>query len=74
MRDASGRSREASITKSFANFIDTNGTIVQTLVINEITKLYNSLSSEKKEKWSLCLSRTTIIRSDIIVILLLIIN
>lgn len=53
MRDASGKSRETSITKSFANFIDTNGTIVQTLVINEITKLYNSLSSEKKEKWSL---------------------
>ncbi|KAJ8729189.1 hypothetical protein PYW08_000770 [Mythimna loreyi] len=50
MRDASGKTREASITKSFANFIDTNGTIVQSLVINDITKLYNSLSSEKKEK------------------------
>ena len=50
MRDASGKSREASITKSFANFIDTNGTIVQPLVINEITKLYNSLVSEKKDK------------------------
>ncbi|XP_026726809.1 signal peptidase complex subunit 2 [Trichoplusia ni] len=50
MRDSTGKTREASIIKSFANFIDTNGTIVQPLVINEITKLYNSLSSDKKEK------------------------
>ncbi|XP_075991729.1 signal peptidase complex subunit Spase25 [Anticarsia gemmatalis] len=50
LRDSTGKSREASITKSFANFIDVNGTIVQSLVINEITKLYNSLSSDKKEK------------------------
>lgn len=50
MRDASGKCREGSFTKSLANFIDTNGTIVQSLVLNEINKLYNSLSSEKKEK------------------------
>ncbi|KAJ0182083.1 hypothetical protein K1T71_002805 [Dendrolimus kikuchii] len=50
MRDAAGKSREASVTKSFANYIDTNGTIVQNLVLNEINKLYNSLSSDKKEK------------------------
>ncbi|CAK1602771.1 unnamed protein product [Parnassius mnemosyne] len=50
MRDSNGKVREANITKSFANFIDTNGTIVQNLVFNEINKLYNSLSSEKKEK------------------------
>ena len=50
MRDSSGKTRDASITKSLANFIDTNGTVVQPLVLNEITKLYNSLSSEKKEK------------------------
>ncbi|KAL4712806.1 hypothetical protein ACJJTC_011876 [Scirpophaga incertulas] len=50
MRDGSGKSREVSVNKSFANFIDTNGAIVQNVVVNEITKLYNSLSSEKKEK------------------------
>lgn len=51
MRDSNGKLREASINKSFANYIDTNGTVVQNLVISEVTKLYNSLSSEKKEKW-----------------------
>lgn len=51
MRDVAGKTREASITRSFANFIDTNGTVVQTLVITEVTKLYNSLASEKKDKW-----------------------
>lgn len=50
MRDVQGKHREASITKSFANFIDTNGLIAQNLVINEVTKIYNSLSYEKKEK------------------------
>ncbi|CAG9784078.1 unnamed protein product [Diatraea saccharalis] len=50
MRDAGGRSREASINKSFANFIDVNGAVVQSVVVTEITKLYNSLSSDKKEK------------------------
>ncbi|CAF4787320.1 unnamed protein product [Pieris macdunnoughi] len=50
MRDSTGKSREASFNKSFANYIDTNGAVVQTIVTNEITKLYNSLSSEKKEK------------------------
>ncbi|NP_001040214.1 signal peptidase complex subunit 2 [Bombyx mandarina] len=50
MRDTNGNTREASVTKSFANFIDVNGTVVQNIVSNEITKLYHSLSSEKKEK------------------------
>ncbi|KOB59524.1 Signal peptidase complex subunit 2 [Operophtera brumata] len=50
LRDAHGKYREASITKSFANFIDTNGLVAQNLVINEVTKIYNSLSSEKKDK------------------------
>ncbi|KAL0849537.1 hypothetical protein ABMA28_013807 [Loxostege sticticalis] len=50
MRDTAGKTREASFNKSFANFIDTNGTVVQNVVVNEITKLYNSLSTEKKEK------------------------
>lgn len=50
LRDTNGKFREASINKSFANFIDTNGTVVQNLVLNEVNKMYNSLSSEKKEK------------------------
>lgn len=50
MRDSSGKTREVSINKSFANFIDTNGTIVQPLVVTEVTKIYNSLLSEKKDK------------------------
>lgn len=50
MRDSSGKNRESSINKSFANFLDTNGTVVQSVVVGEITKLYNSLSSEKKDK------------------------
>ncbi|CAH2229035.1 signal peptidase complex subunit 2 [Pararge aegeria] len=49
MRDLN-KVREASVNKSFAYFIDANGTIVQTLIVNEITKLYNSISSEKKDK------------------------
>lgn len=50
MRDPKGKTREAGFVKSFANFIDINGTVVQSIVTNEITKIYNSLSSEKKEK------------------------
>lgn len=50
MRDVHGKYRETSITKSFANYIDTNGLVTQNLVISEVTKLYNSLSFEKKEK------------------------
>ncbi|VVC99116.1 signal peptidase complex subunit 2 [Leptidea sinapis] len=50
MRDSNGKVRESSINKSFANYIDVNGTVVQSIVSNEIVKLYNSLSSEKKEK------------------------
>ncbi|KPI94597.1 PREDICTED: signal peptidase complex subunit 2 [Papilio xuthus] len=50
MVDSNGKTREASITKSFANYIDINGTVVHNLVLNEITKLYNSLISDKKEK------------------------
>lgn len=50
MRDVHGKYRESSVTKSFANFIDTNGLVTQNLVINEVTKIYNSLSAEKKEK------------------------
>ncbi|CAG9566573.1 unnamed protein product [Danaus chrysippus] len=50
MRDANGKTREATVNKSFANYIDNNGTVVQSVIVNEITKLYNSLSSEKKEK------------------------
>ncbi|GBP20596.1 Signal peptidase complex subunit 2 [Eumeta japonica] len=51
MRDSNtGKTREASVIKSFANFIDVNGVIVQSIVTSEVTKLYNSLLNEKKEK------------------------
>lgn len=42
--------REATSVKSCANFVDTNGIIVDKLVANEVNRLYNSLSAEKKEK------------------------
>lgn len=45
-----GAAREASITKSVANFIDVNGVILSDLIDPEVTKLHNSLLSEKKEK------------------------
>lgn len=42
--------RDATSEKSCANFIDANGVIIDKLVANEVNRLYNSLSSEKKEK------------------------
>jgi len=42
--------REATITKSIANFIDTNGLICTDIITNELNRLYNSISSEKKDK------------------------
>ena len=45
-----GRSREEHLKKSVANFIDTNGNIVQELVEAEVTKMHNNLTSERKEK------------------------
>lgn len=42
--------REVSTTKSCANFIDVDGVICQDLVAAELKRLYNSLSSEKKDK------------------------
>ncbi|XP_055902836.1 signal peptidase complex subunit 2 [Eupeodes corollae] len=42
--------REATTVKSCANFIDTNGVIVDSLVANELNRLFHSLSAEKKEK------------------------
>jgi len=42
--------REATSTKSCANFIDTNGVVLDNLVANEVNRLFNSLSAEKKEK------------------------
>jgi len=49
VRDAKGV-REASITKSCANYIDSTGLVFENLVTNEVTRLYNSLTVEKKEK------------------------
>lgn len=49
VKDAKGV-REASITKSCANYIDTNGIVFENLVANEVSRLYNSLNNEKKDK------------------------
>ncbi|KAF2880758.1 hypothetical protein ILUMI_25430 [Ignelater luminosus] len=46
----SGTTREASIKKSVANFIDVNGNVVTEIVEAEVSKLHNSLLSERKEK------------------------
>ncbi|XP_056642421.1 signal peptidase complex subunit 2 [Diorhabda sublineata] len=42
--------RETSIKKSVANYIDVNGSVVNELVEAEVTKMHNSLLSERKEK------------------------
>lgn len=42
--------REASSTKSCANYIDVNGVVLENLVANDVTRMYNSLNSEKKDK------------------------
>jgi len=42
--------REASSTKSCANYIDVNGVVLENLVANDVTRLYNSLNNEKKDK------------------------
>lgn len=45
-----GAERSTSVKKSVANFIDVDGYVVQEIVDTEVTKLHNSLLSEKKEK------------------------
>ncbi|KAL0273558.1 UNVERIFIED_CONTAM: hypothetical protein PYX00_006195 [Menopon gallinae] len=45
-----GTVREAVSCKSVAHYIDENGTIVYEMVEPEVSKLHNSLLSEKKEK------------------------
>lgn len=42
--------REASLTKSCANYVDVNGVVLENLVANEVNRLYNSLNNEKKDK------------------------
>lgn len=42
--------REATSTKSCANYIDVNGVVLEHLVANDVTRMYNSLNSEKKDK------------------------
>lgn len=49
VKDAKGV-REASISKSCANYIDVNGVVFENLIANEVTRLYNSLNNEKKDK------------------------
>lgn len=45
-----GQKRETSFKRSVADFIDVNGGIVHEIVESKVTKLHNSLLSEKKEK------------------------
>uniref|UniRef100_A0A1B0G7B1 Signal peptidase complex subunit 2 n=1 Tax=Glossina morsitans morsitans TaxID=37546 RepID=A0A1B0G7B1_GLOMM len=42
--------KKTSSVKSCASFIDVNGVVLYNLVANEVDRLYNSLSIEKKEK------------------------
>lgn len=49
LRDSRGV-REATVIKSVANFVDTNGTVLDDLVANELSRIVNSLNSEKKDK------------------------
>ncbi|KAF5283547.1 hypothetical protein FQR65_LT13839 [Abscondita terminalis] len=46
----SGTTRTASIKKSVANFVDTNGLVVTEIVETEVGKLHSSLLSERKDK------------------------
>lgn len=46
----SGSTREATLKKSVAYFVDVNGAVVSDLVDAEVTKLHNSLVSERKDK------------------------
>lgn len=51
VRDAkTGHVRSTTIKKSVANFIDVDGYVVHENVEAEVTKMHNSLLSEKKEK------------------------
>lgn len=45
-----GNLRSTSLKKSVANFIDVDGYVVHEIVEAEVTKMHNSLLSEKKEK------------------------
>lgn len=49
VKDAKGV-REASLSKSCAQYIDTNGIVLDHLIGNEVTRLFNSLNNEKKDK------------------------
>lgn len=46
----SGSTREATVKKSVAYFVDVNGAVVGDVVDVEVTKLHNSLVSERKDK------------------------
>lgn len=45
-----GKIKTSWISKSVANYIDENGIVIHELIEPDVTKLHNSLLSEKKEK------------------------
>lgn len=49
VKDAKGV-REASTTKSCANYVDVNGVVLENLVANDVSRIFNSLNNEKKDK------------------------
>uniref|UniRef100_A0A182UGQ4 Signal peptidase complex subunit 2 n=1 Tax=Anopheles melas TaxID=34690 RepID=A0A182UGQ4_9DIPT len=42
--------REATVTKSVANFIDVNGLVLDDLVASEVNRIVNSLNADRKDK------------------------